>query len=188
MDERVDLSTVITENTIASIENMAIIHGVTYQRMFDYLIASAIAETGKAAHPIQKIESPEEFDFRFRNTISDAVKKIELTDSKIMILKKAYYFFKMRNEESVITEKPHDKGRYKKYENAINLIDEMLSIANQYEKEKIISGLYQVYDRLILSRNDVKKIYTEKMNNELSKLKLTEYAQNNLIEIFKYCL
>ena len=195
MENKVDITTEITKKSVHVVERIAILRGTTYSEMLDYLLCTSPKlnqfMTLEEINLIQcqpGIETEEEFDLRFRETIKDDVKNIEFSKSEIMILKTAYYFFQMREGESLIEERPHDKGRYKKYKNALDTIDEMLSLSNHLEKENILSKLYQTYELLVISRNDAKKTYLDKMNTELDKLNLTKYAKKSLTDTFQKSL
>jgi len=175
------------------IEYLAIEHGVTKDQMFRSLIYESesfineLKEMKEDSEEIlrPKIETKEEFDKRFRCAIQDTVKNKVFSDNEISILKKAYYFSQMAEYATVPQPKPHDKARYKKYENAINTIDEMLTISNHIDTERLLRPLQETYNLLIKSKMDLKNHYKQKRNEELTKINLSDYAKKDIIESFK---
>ena len=175
------------------IERLAIEHGVTKDQMLSSLFyesetfLNVLKEINGDNEETLKpeIETKEKFDKRFRDAIQDTVKNKVFSDNEISILKEAYYFSQMAENVIIPQPKPHDKARYKKYENAINTIEEMLTISNHLDTEHLLRPLHETYNLLVRSKMDWKNYYKQEMNENLTKLNLSDYAKKNIIESFK---
>ena len=175
----------ISETTQIVLEHLAIDQGVTLHEMLNHLLSTS-KTVQEIDHSIteEEIETKNEFNERFRNSLQDTVKNHHFTDDEIAILKKAYYFSQMMDKATVPQPTPHDKNRYKKYKNAIDTIEEMLILSNSADKEMLLSPLQRTYNLLIKSKMDIKKDYKKKMDNELSKISISNYSRKNIIESF----
>jgi len=192
--ERVGITLQQTNIEIKVIETIAIAHGETYDQAMERVMYEsdtankAYNKLHKVDPKIPNIETDIEFDIRFKKAIHYDIKKYMPSDNEILILKEAYYYYKMSKSAIVPQPTPHDKKRYKKYKNAIDTIEEMLTISKYVDSETLLEQLKQTYNVLIQSKADIKKMYIQKMNEKLSTLKYSKYTNTNIIETFKNTL
>jgi len=81
----------------------------------------------------------------------------------------------------------HDKKRLKKYSNAKDTISELFNSVNlsDEEQESALRIIQLSIDKVNISIQDIKNLYTKKIDDALSQLKVSTYRKKEILDILK---